>query len=290
VVRRGLDDGASLLAGRRTGDRSEGCGPSVAGGRLPAVCGRYASSRSDAQLVEDYAVDSVVGPEVGPSWNVAPTQQVRAVVEREPRGDDGEDGGGDAAAGPQRQLRTLRWGLVPSWAKEPGIGSRMINARVETVTEKPAYKRAAARRRCLVPADGYFEWERRPAADGSGKEVKVPHFLHAADGGPLTFAGLYELWKDPAAEGEDPWLWTVTVITTQAQDEAGRIHDRSPVVLPPDFQGDWLDPSLTDLELVRQVLDAVPPPRLATHEVGRAVGSPRVNGPQLVLPLEELQG
>lgn len=263
----------------------------MGGGRLPAVCGRYASSRSDAQLVEDYAVDVVVGPEVGPSWNVAPTQQVRAVVEREPRDDEG--GGGDGADGPegaQRQLRTLRWGLVPSWAKDPGVGSRMINARVETVTEKPAYRRAAARRRCLLPADGYFEWDRRPAPDGSGKEIKVPHFLHAADSGPLTFAGLYELWRDPSApEGTDPWLWTVTVITTQAHDEAGRIHDRSPVVLPADFHGDWLDPSLTDLDLVRQVLDAVPPPVLATHEVGRAVGSPRVNGPQLVLPLPELE-
>nr|WP_255480642.1 SOS response-associated peptidase [Quadrisphaera sp. RL12-1S] len=267
------------MGGGRTCDSRWGCRPSPVGGRLRAVCGRYASSRSDAQLVEDYAVDAVVGPEVGPSWNVAPTQQVRAVVEREP-----QDG-----TGAQRQLRTLRWGLVPSWAKDPAVGSRMINARVETVTDKPAYKRAAARRRCLVPADGYFEWERRPAPDGSGKEVKVPHFLHAADGGPLTFAGLYELWKDPAvADGEDPWLWTVTVITTQARDEAGRIHDRSPVVLPADFQGDWLDPALTDLDLVRQVLDAVPPPQLATHEVGRAVGSPRVNGPQLVLPLEQL--
>ncbi|MGQ7297291.1 SOS response-associated peptidase [Quadrisphaera sp. KR29] len=259
------------------------------------MCGRYASSRSDAQLVEDYAVDAVVGSEVAPSWNVAPTQQVRAVVEREPRDDEGAaapaGGGPPGGGGAQRQLRTVRWGLVPSWAKDPGVGSRMINARVETVTEKPAYRRAAARRRCLLPADGYFEWERRPAPDGSGKEVKVPHFLHAADGGPLAFAGLYELWKDPGApEGEDAWLWTATVITTQAQDEAGRIHDRSPVVLPADFQGDWLDPHLTDLDLVRQVLDAVPPPQLATHEVGRAVGSPRVNGPQLVLPLGELGG
>ncbi len=251
------------------------------------MCGRYASSRSDAELVEAYAVDTVVGEELRPSWNVAPTQPVRVVVEREPESADGQDDGG---AQPQRQLRTVRWGLVPSWAKDPSVGSRMINARVETVTEKPAYRRAAARRRCLLPADGYFEWEQREVPGARGpKVVKVPHFLHDPDGAPLTFAGLYELWKDPAAaEGEDPWRWTATVITTQATDAAGRIHDRSPLVLPEHFQGDWLDPALTDLDLVRQVLDAVPPPRLLPREVGRAVGSVRNDGPQLVLPLPGL--
>ena len=260
------------------------------------MCGRYASSRSDAELAEAYEVDTVVGRELAPSWNVAPTQQVRAVVQRPPGHPDGVERTADGDDGrrgrSRRQLRTLRWGLVPSWAKDPGIGSRMINARVETVTEKPAYRRAAARRRCLVPADGYFEWEQRPVEGTAGKTVKVPHFLHDADGGPLTFAGLYELWPDPAKPDDDParWLWTLTVITTRAVDAAGRIHDRSPLVLPEEFRSDWLDPDLTDLDLVRQVLDAVPAPQLATHEVGRAVGSVRNDGPQLVLPLEGTGG
>ena len=235
------------------------------------MCGRYASSRGDAELVEAFEVDDVVGEQLPASYNVAPTQPVRAVLERAPREDP------DAA--PSRQLRTLRWGLVPAWAKDPSIGSRMINARVETITEKPAFKRAASRRRLLVPADGYYEWERR-----EGQKAKVPHFLHAADGEPLAFAGLYELWPDPARAEDDPdrWLWTLTILTTQASDALGRIHDRTPVVVPPDMRGDWLDPALTDLDLVRQVLDAVPEPHLDTYEVSTAVNSVRNDSPDLL--------
>jgi putative SOS response-associated peptidase YedK len=236
------------------------------------MCGRYAASRPDADLVEAFEVEDVVGEPVPPSWNVAPTRPVRAVLERPPREEP------DAAA--VRQLRTLRWGLVPSWAKDAAIGNRMINARVETITEKPAFRRAAARRRLLVPADGYYEWEAREG------RTKVPHFLHAADGGLLAFAGLYELWRDPARpeDDPDPWLWSLTIITTQASDELGRIHERTPVIVPPDMQGDWLDPALTDLDLVRQVLDAVPEPHLATYEVATTVNSVRNDGPELTLP------
>ena len=235
------------------------------------MCGRYASSRRDAELVEAFEVDDVVGEQLPASYNVAPTQPVRAVLERAPREEP------DAA--PSRQLRTLRWGLVPAWAKDPSIGSRMINARVETITEKPAFRRAASRRRLLVPADGYYEWEKR-----EGQKAKVPHFLHAAGGEPLAFAGLYELWPDPARAEDDPdrWLWTLTILTTQASDALGRIHDRTPVVIPPDMRGDWLDPALTDLDLVRQVLDAVPEPHLETHEVSTAVNSVRNDFPDLL--------
>jgi putative SOS response-associated peptidase YedK len=198
---------------------------------------------------------------------------VRAVLVREEEG------------APHRQLRTVRWGLVPAWAKDPSVGSRMINARVETVTEKPAYRRAASHRRCLLPADGYYEWERREV---DGRVVKVPHFLSAEGGEPLAFAGLYELWPDPSKAEDDPgrWLWTTTVITTRASDALGRIHERTPLVVPADMQADWVDASLTDLELVRQVLDAVPEPHLQAHEVSKAVGSPRNDGPQLVLPVD----
>ena len=240
------------------------------------MCGRYASSRGDAELVEEFEVQEVVGEQLPPSYNVAPTQPVRAVLQRAPR-EEPEAGGTPAP----RQLRTLRWGLVPAWAKDPSIGSRMINARVETITEKPAFKRAASRRRLLVPADGYYEWEKR-----EGQKAKVPHFLHAADGGPLAFAGLYELWPDPARAEDDPdrWRWTLTIITTQASDELGRIHERTPVVIPPDMRADWLDPHLTDLDLVRQVLDAVPEPHLATHEVSTAVNSVRNDSPELLEP------
>ena len=137
-----------------------------------------------------------------PSYNVAPTQTVYAVVERTPK-DEPEKA-------PVRSLQPVRWGLVPSWAKDPAIGNRMINARMETVAEKPAYKKAFAKRRCLLPADGYFEWY------GETKGKKQPFFIHPADGSVLAMAGLYELWRDKSKPDDDPdrWLWTCTVLTT----------------------------------------------------------------------------
>jgi putative SOS response-associated peptidase YedK len=237
------------------------------------MCGRYARSRSDTELVDVFGVDEVVGEELPASWNIAPTQDARLVLERSPH-DQPE-------AAPTRQLRTARWGLVPVWAKDVKIGNRMINARMETITEKPAFKRAASKRRALCPAEGYYEWEKR--ADGS----KVPHFLHGADGAELAFAGLYELWPDPAKAEDDPgrWLWTFTILTTRSTDALGHIHERTPVIVPPDMRDDWLDPHLTDLDLVRQVLDAVPEPQLETHEVSTAVNSPRNDSPQLLEPV-----
>jgi putative SOS response-associated peptidase YedK len=237
------------------------------------VCGRYASSRRDVELVSELRPASVVGEELPPSWNLAPTQPARVVLERlvwdEP----------DAA--PDRRLRTLRWGLIPSWAKDVRIGSRLINARKETVTEKPAYQAAASRRRCLVPADGYFEWERR-----ADQPAAVPHFLHRGDQ-LLTFAGLYELWPDPDLRADDParWVWSFTILTTRAPDALGHIHDRSPVVIPVDLRGAWLDPALTHPSAVRDLLAAVPEPRFEAHEVSTAVNDHRNNSPQLINPV-----
>ncbi|UZJ23612.1 SOS response-associated peptidase [Rhodococcus antarcticus] len=234
------------------------------------MCGRYASTATDADLLDLFSVVEAVGDELPVSYNVAPTQTVRTVLERVPRG------ARDAA--PVRQLRSARWGLVPSWAKDLTGGARLINARSETVTEKPSFKAAAARRRCLVPAAGYFEWEPR---DG----VKVPHFLHGD--GVLAFAGLYELWRPRAVDGEEPgeWVWSVTVLTTTAADTLGHIHDRSPVVLPPELQGAWLDPATTDPARVRALLEAVPEPQLTPREVGRAVGNVRNDTPDLLDPV-----
>jgi len=154
------------------------------------MCGRFASTQTDADLVWAFRVEEVVGEQLAPSYNVAPTQPVRAVLERTPRE--------EPEAPPIRQIRTARWGLIPSWAKDRKIGSRLINARAETITEKPSFKAAASRRRCIVPANGYFEWERRDGA-------KVPHYLHG--GGVLGMAGLYELWPDPEREPDDPQRW-----------------------------------------------------------------------------------
>lgn len=234
------------------------------------MCGRYASTRRDDELADQYRVDQILGEAPGPSWNVAPTDPVRIVLERV------ED------ERPQRQLRTVRWGLVPSWAKDPGVGARMINARVETVTEKPAFRKAAARRRAIVPMDGYFEWQKTPAR-------KVPYFLTSAGGEQhgLAAAGLYELWPDPSRPADDParWLWTVTVITRSATDALGHIHDRTPLLLPPELWDEWLDLGTTSADDVRSLLDAVPEPHLLPREVGPAVGNVRNNGPELVAPV-----
>ncbi|QJW38681.1 SOS response-associated peptidase [Cellulosimicrobium protaetiae] len=235
------------------------------------MCGRYASARRDDEIARHFHVAELVGKELGPSWNVAPTQDVRVVLEREEAGHVA------------RQLRTVHWGLVPSWAKDTKIGSRMINARVETITDKPAFRRAAARRRAIVPMDGYFEWQ----APESGKGRKTPYYLIDPDGAPLAAAGLYELWRDPTKPDDAPdrWLWSMTVITTAATDTLGHIHDRSPLLLPDDLWDGWLDPDLTDTGDVDALLRRVPEPHLHPIEVSPAVGNVRNNSPALVEPV-----
>lgn len=239
------------------------------------MCGRYAASRSPDDLVEEF--DLVDPPEqlLAPSWNVAPTDEVYAVVQRPPRR---TDGGSPAPA--ERRLRVARWGLVPSWATDATTGARLINARVETAADKPAFRRAFAQRRALLPADGYFEWY------GEVKGKKQPFFITPAGGGVLAMAGLYELWRDPAAPADvDPWLWTVTVLTTTASDELGRIHDRMPMLVEREKYDEWLDPATTDTDRVRSLLVPAAPGLLTAFPVGAAVGNVRNNGPELVLRL-----
>ncbi len=249
------------------------------------MCGRFANSTTDADLVRAFAVAETVGDQLPPSWNVAPTQQVRVVLDRAPRADRNsttDDGATKAGAvGPVRQLRSVRWGLIPSWAKDAKIGSRLVNARAESITDKPAFKAAAARRRCLVPAGGYYEWEVR-----AGQKAKQPYFLHRGDA-LLAFAGLYELWPDPALDHDDParWVWSCTVLTTTAPDTLGHIHERSPVLLTPDLAADWLAPSLTDPDRVRELLAAVPEPLLEPRQVSTAVNNVANDGPELVRPV-----
>jgi putative SOS response-associated peptidase YedK len=237
------------------------------------MCGRYVSSASTADLLDEYDVEEVVGEELAPSWNVAPTDPVRAILERPPKE-------ATERAEPVRQLRTLRWGLVPSWSKDRKGGARLINARIETVTEKPAFKKAAGRRRCLLPALGYYEWQQTD-------ESKIPHFLHDPDGDLLAMAGLYELWRDPALAADDPnrWLWTCTIITQQATDLIGEIHDRNPVIVPTELQAAWLDCSSDDPATARRILDQIPEARLEPYAVAPTVGNVKNNGPELIEPV-----
>ena len=242
------------------------------------MCGRYASSRRPEDLVEEFEIDKVeVKEALQPDYNVAPTKQVYAVVERDAHAEE---------AG-ERQLRTLRWGLVPFWAKDPGIGSRLINARMETVHEKPAYRRAFASRRCLLPADGYYEWYPTEQRTKAGKPLKQPFFIRPADGSVMAMAGLYEIWRDPTRDEEDPqrFLWTCTVLTTTAEDSVGHIHDRMPLLVEPDRYAAWLDPAGSDVDRLKRLLVPAAPGRLEAFTVGTEVNNVRNNGPELVEPL-----
>lgn len=237
------------------------------------MCGRYAASRRPEDLVEEFEVTLTPGRALPASYNVAPTDSVYAVLERAPRE--------DRDAPPVRQLRTLRWGLVPSWAKTAAIGAKMINARLETVAEKPAFRKAFATRRTLLPADGYYEWY------GEQRGRKQPYFIRPSDGGVLAMAGLYEFWRDPAKGDEDPdaWLSTCTVITTSATDDLGRIHDRMPMLVQPPRYGEWLDPAIADADRLRALLVPAAPGLLTAFPVSAEVNSVRNNGPHLVEPL-----
>jgi len=250
------------------------------------MCGRYASSRRPEDLIEEFEITSPkVEEALAPDYNVAPTKQVYAVMARPPSQ--------DKSAPAERQLRVLRWGLIPSWAKDPAIGNRMINARMETVAEKPAYKRAFAVRRCLLPADGYFEWY--PIKDDSlvelvetkGKPRKQPFFIHPTDGGVLAMAGLYEIWKDPTREDGDPdqFRWTCTVLTTEAEDDLGHIHDRMPMMVSRDQWAAWLDPTVSGRDDLLALLTPAAPGRLEAYPVSSLVSNVRNNGPELVEPL-----
>ena len=250
------------------------------------MCGRYASSRRPEDLVEEFDIADVRIPApLEADYNVAPTKEVYAVVERLPK-NSAESKESDEP--PERQLRVLTWGLVPSWAKDPSIGNRMINARMETVAEKPAYKKAFAVRRSLLPADGYFERYPTEELTAAGKPRKQPFFIRPKDGGVLAMAGLYEIWRDPtkAEDAEDRFRWTCTVITTEAEDSVGHIHDRMPLMVERDRWSEWLDPrSGGDTGL----LVPAAPGMLEAFPVSTLVSNVRNNGPELLepLPLEE---
>jgi putative SOS response-associated peptidase YedK len=245
------------------------------------MCGRYASSRRPEDLVEEFEIDKVEAKEtLVPDYNVAPTKKVYGVLQRPPAKEQPEV--------TERQLRILTWGLVPFWAKDPTIGNKMINARMETVHQKPAYRKAFASRRCLLPADGYYEWYATEQRTKSGKQLKQPFFIHPADGGVLAMAGLYEIWRDPTREDDDParFRWTCTVLTTTAEDSVGHIHDRMPLLVEPDRWSAWLDPAAADPESLKRLLVPAAPGRLEAYPVSTEVNSVRNNGAQLLEPLD----
>jgi putative SOS response-associated peptidase YedK len=231
------------------------------------MCGRYAASRSPDDLAVEFEAVPAAGQQPLPSdYNVAPTKDVYVVRHKKERDDEGKPTGGG-----HRELRVVRWGLVPSWAKDPSVGNRMLNARVESLTDKPAFRKAAAGRRCLVPADGWYEWAKR--LDSPGKQ---PYFVTPQDGSVLAFAGLWEVW----GRGEDR-LYTCTVITEPAVGALAEIHPRMPFLLPPDRWAAWLDPAEDDVE---KLIEPTPPELVEALElrpVGTGVNNVANNGAQL---------
>jgi putative SOS response-associated peptidase YedK len=246
------------------------------------MCGRYSVSVPTADLMREFEIDDLFDGVPEPDYNVAPTVAVPAIFERTVR-ESGEV---------RRRLAPLVWGLVPSWAKDRSIGSRMINARVETVAEKPAFRKAFASRRCLLPADGFYEWYAgplvpSPSGRGKPKPVKQPFFIHRADGGLLIMAGLYEIWRDPTKDPEDDeaWLRTCTVITTKATDAAGHIHDRMPMVITRDAIDAWLDPKLSDPDEAMRLLAITEADLLEAYAVSTEVNNVQNNHRGLKDPL-----
>jgi putative SOS response-associated peptidase YedK len=250
------------------------------------MCGRFVSARKRLELLEEFAVErDRVAEDRNPDYNVAPTKRIYAVVGGH-GGREASHSGGSAEDRPsapaERELRLVRWGLVPTWAKDKSGGARMINARSETVAVKPSFRSAFARRRCIIPADGYYEWQTE------GK-LKKPFYIYRTDGGILAFAGIYELWRDESvpADDEGAWYWSAAIITTKAADEVGKIHDRTPMLVPRESWADWLDPANNEKELLlATMLPATSPEAggLRSHSVSTAVNSVRNNGPELVEP------
>ncbi len=224
------------------------------------------SSSPPDELAAYFGVDQVAETALEPNYNVAPTQDVYAVVE-----DEGE-----------RHLDAFFWGLVPSWAKDVKIGARMINARAETLAEKNAYKSSFARRRCLVPADGFYEWKKL----GSGKKPKKqPMFIRRADGAPIAFAGLWSVWRGP--DKDQPPLRSVTIITTTPNGTMADIHDRMPVILPEEAWSSWLDRDNEDIAALSELLVPAADDLITVTPVSTEVNNVRNNGPDLIQPVAE---
>jgi putative SOS response-associated peptidase YedK len=242
------------------------------------MCGRYVSVQGDADLLAEFeAIDASEGTSAATGYNVAPTDPVRAIVNRRRR-----DENGAAVGGPVRQLRVMSWGLVPSWSKDRSGAARMINARAESVADKPAFKRAFATRRCLIPADGWYEW--RKNASAGAKAAKQPFFMTPSDGHGLAFAGLYEFWSEPVTAGRErqPTLTTCTIITVPSTGELESIHDRMPLVLASTNWTRWLDPAVKDPSDLLAAWDEAAGEHLELRPISTEVNSVEHDGPHLV--------
>jgi putative SOS response-associated peptidase YedK len=222
------------------------------------MCGRFVAASPPDEIARYFDAEA---PEAAlePNYNVAPTQDVYAVLE------DGK----------VRKVEPLHWGLVPRWAKSLSTGNKMINARAETVATKNAYRHAFKRKRCIIPADGFYEWKVIP-----GQKAKQPYFIHRNDGEPFAFAGLWEVWKDPNNPDEE--VHSCCIITGQPNEKVREVHDRMPVMLPPSAWDTWLDPEQQDVEVLGKLLVPAPASIIELYPVSTEVNNARNRGAHLL--------
>ena len=222
------------------------------------MCGRFTLGATAATLAAQFDLANV--PTWTPRYNIAPTQEVLVVLQPSPQAN--------------QEARLHRWGLIPPWAKDPSIGNRMINARAETVATKPAFRRAFKERRCLLLADGLYEWQRQ-------ERRKQPFYIRLRDGRPFAFAGLWEHWEG----SEGMAIQSCAILTTTSNEVVGRIHDRMPVILSPTDYDRWLDPSIQEPAVLQTLLRPYPADEMTAYPVSTLVNSPANDNPGCIEPL-----
>lgn len=219
------------------------------------MCGRFSLTASGETIAQQFDLAEV--PDIPKHYNIAPTQTIATIVVKN-----------------ERQYQPMRWGLIPHWAKDPKIGNRLINARVETVTEKPSFRNLIKQKRCLVIADGYYEWQ-------SQKGRKQPYYFQIGEHQPFAFAGLWDTWRSPDGE-----IMSCTLLTTDASAEVSPVHHRMPVIVPPQAYSQWLDPNLTDPEAVLPLLNSDIYQSLSSYPVSAVVNNPTKDSAECVQPVE----
>jgi putative SOS response-associated peptidase YedK len=226
------------------------------------MCGRFSLNQTGEGLADVFHQLNVVPP-VEPRFNIAPSQPVATITA--------------TLNNPEPQFHLLQWGLIPSWAKDPTIGNRLINARAETVSEKPSFRAAFKRRRCLILADGFYEWQRQ-----ANRKTKQPYYFFLKQHQPFAFAGLWEHWTDPSSGGE---VQTCTILTTDANELMDPIHNRMPVILEPEDYDTWLDPSRYNPGKLQAMLHPYWSDAMACYAVSTEVNKPQNDRPDCIAPL-----
>lgn len=219
------------------------------------MCGRFTSYHSSSEIARAFDLTNV--PELKPRYNIAPTQQVAGILRSDPES--------------KREFKWLRWGLIPHWAKDKSIGNKLINARAETVAQKPSFRSAFRHSRCLIIASGFYEWQRQ-------EKGKQPFLIQQTDNLPFVFAGLWSTWQSP----EDETINTCTIITTEANEIMQPIHQRMPVILKSDDYEKWLDPTIQQPELLQSLLQPYDSDKLKTYPVSTLVNNPRNDSPECI--------